>query len=1306
VTKRIAIIAALAAIIVAGLPQGAGAAARTPPTTPPPPPGKSFAKPPAFGRATHKTVPSRLPSPIHPVLRPQAVAPPSTPFGGLWTPLGPAPIFDEKYCCPIRDDYGNTSGRITSIAVSPINPAVAYAGSAGGGVWKTSDSGANWTPLTDASSSLAIGALAVDATGQVIFAGTGEDNRSDSQSGVGILRSTDGGATWSQTLGGAFFNGKHIGGLAVDRTTSGATMRVFAATDAGLFESNDEGATWTRVTSYLAQVRAFQGLPGPSGEVFQIIQDPTIPTTFWLVAGDFCNTEWGDILISLDVGITWTRVTPPGLTISATRIGLGVGPSGTAYMAAADCTYRSLWDMEKTVNGGASWTQISASTPGLIDYFNLGAGQGDYDNVVAVDPTDGNRAVFGGVTMLATSDGGAHFTDIGKAYLGASIHPDYHAVGFTAANSFYVGNDGGMWRTANLGTTWTDLNATLNTIQFWQGNALDTTHLLGGAQDNGTSGHLPGAGPLPGWQAYSGADGGFTAIDPTSGSTVYTEYQFGTILKGSSTLTGSATSPYDSFVEAGPCRPSVLPSDPACFDFVDFVAPFVMDPSNPLRLLAGTYRLYLTTDAGGSGATAGGSSHWTVISPDLTTGYANFTNRQDVLSALNVGPAGVTGPVMTGSALGAVYMSTNAAGTIPSTTTWVNITGNLPQPTANPVLNTFNEPNEWITGVTFNPANPAEAWVTIGGINVGHVWHTMNAGSTATIWTDISSGSLPAALGSNVGADAIVLDPNDPSTIYVGTDGIDHSAWVCTSCGGANADGRWMLLGSGLPAVKISALTLTRDGKNLIAWTHGRGAWSLARPALTTFYFAEGYTGSGFTESLSLLTPNVTGTASIDYYLEGGAHLSGTATVFAGKVTVVDVNSAVGPNHEVSAKVTLPGPGVAERTIHFNIPGQWHGSTDTVGVTAPSTEWNFAEGSTLTNGGPLIFSEFLTLQNPNASAVPVTLNYFTDSGLTPVKGLTLAANSRTTVEVFHGDTTNVSSCVANGTMASCGVGPGIGGVSVQVKSSTLPIIAERPFYVNGYDFGDGVIRDGHNAFGATAAGSTWNFAEGTTLRGFKEYLTLQNPGSAVATVNLNYFTDAGAHPVKTLAVNPHSRVTVEVFHGDSTTNQGSCVPNGAGANCGVGPNVGGVSVQVASNQPIVAERPMYMVLDFGTSPVAGAHVVVGATGLGQLFGFAAGSTVAGENDYLTIQNPGATDAHVVVTYYPDGSPIVRSFTVPARTRHTVEVFKAAEGPGPGFGHLGIVVASDQPVLVEKPTYNSTPGAYGATDTLGYGPSAF
>lgn len=459
-----------------------------------------------------------------------------------------------------------------------------------------------------------------------------------------------------------------------------------------------------------------------------------------------------------------------------------------------------------------------------------------------------------------------------------------------------------------------------------------------------------------------------------------------------------------------------------------------------------------------------------------------------------------------------------------------------------------------------------------------------------------------------------------------------------------------------------------------------------------TYYFAEGYTGPGFTETLALFMPGRSGTAMLDYVTAAGTHVSHSQPLTQGKVTLVDVNQQVGPNQEVSVKVSLPGPGVVERLLHFDT-GTWHGSTDVVGATAPASEWDFAEGSTLD-----AFSEFLTLQNANGGAVPVTLNYFDEGGALIVKTLTLPASSRTTVEVFNGTKANVSDCVPNGPGANCGVGRQMQGVSVQVKAGA-PIVAERPFYVNGYDFGDGVIRDGHDAFGATSPDQGWYFAEGTTLPGFKEYLTLQNPGAPDATATLTYFTNNGQTPTKTVLLKANSRTTVEVFKGD-LGNVTNCVANGSGANCGVGPNVQGVSLQVRADKPIIAERPMYMVHDFGSGLVAGAHVVVGATVPGRLLGFAAASTTAGENDYLTIQNPGTSAANIAATYFSSSGQIVRDLQVPPGTRTTVEVFNSTEGAGSGFDQLGIVIASDQPVLVEKPTYSSNPPSYGATDAIG------
>ena len=453
-------------------------------------------------------------------------------------------------------------------------------------------------------------------------------------------------------------------------------------------------------------------------------------------------------------------------------------------------------------------------------------------------------------------------------------------------------------------------------------------------------------------------------------------------------------------------------------------------------------------------------------------------------------------------------------------------------------------------------------------------------------------------------------------------------------------------------------------------------------PSGTTFYFAEGFTGTGFTESLSLLTPSQNGTATIDYYTEQGHQPTVNVNLTAGRVLVENVNADVGADHQVSARVVLSVPGVVERVMHFN-NGTWLGSTDQVGTPSPAQEWDFAEGSTLS-----AFNEYLSLQNPNASSVTVDLHYYTDQNAQPNKALTIPANSRVTVAVYAGDLGNNGNCQA---LTTCGIGRGTVGVSVQVRSRTLPIVAERPMYVMNYSFGSGPIRDGHVAFGANAGGTQWYFAEGTTLSGFNEYLTIQNPVGSTAHVNLRYIDDSGVVN-RSVNVGPRSRSTVLVFdagHG------------------GVGTGFVGVSVQVTSDVPVVVERPMYMVRDFGTGIVAGAHDVVGATAFARLFGFAALSTLAGENDYLTIQNPNSAPANLLLTYYESaGPPIVRAIVVPANTRHTVLVFNSAEGVGPGVSPLGLVITSDLGVMVEKPTYNSTTPSYGATDTQGVSPAAF
>ena len=822
------------------------------------------------------------------------------PVGGSWTSLGPQPIAAETNLCTSPPNYaicavyGKASGRITSLVVNPTNKAIIYAGAAGGGVWRSSDSGTTWTALTDTQPTLAIGALAIDPTGQIIYAGTGEANGStDSQGGQGILKSTDGGNTWT-LQGQSIFAGAHIGGMSVD---SSSPNHVFAATDIGLYVSNDGGSTWTSmVSAYVGKVGTFTNRPPPTGAVDDIVQAAYDPKTFWLTVSDFCNTEAGDIFQSTDGGLTFNNVDPPtATTIGFSRLAVGSGMTAV-YVAFADCN-DNLNQINK-LSGANGWVQISASAPGLTNYFNAGGGgQGSYDTVVAVDPTNSNQAVFGGVTLLATRDGGSTFTDIAKPYNHGFVHPDFHAVAFTGASTFYAGNDGGVYRTTDLGGTasaadWSNLNSNLGTVQFHGGSVFDTTHLLGGSQDNGSEGNFSGIASAA-WPAYLDGDGTSIAIDPTPGShTIYAAYDNLGIERGSS------ATPYTSFVEAMPCRLTSNNTDPACADPTSFVAPFSLDPANPQRIVAGTNRIWYSP----TGGVPAGPSGWTAISADLTSG-TRFNPKGDRLGVIGLGPTGVMGPVLTSSRYGVLSRSGNS-GAVPALTDWVAITGNLPAfpgftQSAGPTF--LAGPAGWVSGIAINPANPKEVWVTIGGVNVGHVWHTMDVSVGAgTSWTDISGAGATGV--PNQVVDTIALDPAT-GILYIGT---DTGVLACSSCGGVSASGNWAPLGTGLPNVQVSTLSITHDGATLVAWTYGRGAWSipmLASPLVVSplsLSFAAGGT-----------TPPAPQTFTITNQGTGSLNWSATATTNSGgtwlSVSPPAGSTAVGASTPVSVSVNPAG---------------------------------------------------------------------------------------------------------------------------------------------------------------------------------------------------------------------------------------------------------------------------------------------------------------------------------------------------------------------------------------------------------------
>ena len=722
---------------------------------------------------------------------------PASAVGGAWTELGPKPIAPATW-----------AGRVTSLALDPTGSGqVVYAGTAGGGVWKTTNGGSSWSTTTDNAAGLAIGAIAVSSNGTTVYAATGEANRcGDCVLGRGVLRSTDSGSTWT-LVGGAYLRNRVVYNIVV----SGANL--LAATRTGLLISTDGGNTWSTTPV--------------TGEVTALKLDPGTPGKVWAAKAS-CSTL-PTIYTSTDNGTTWGS--SASLSNMANRVALGVGSGGVAYAALTKCDGSGgLQQISKTVDGGTTFlvTFVPAPNPNcstttaLCDYYSYSTfgfgsgGQGWYDADAAVDPANSSHAVFGGLTVVATNDGGVTWNDIARAYTTGVVHPDQHAEVFGPGGLLYIGCDGGVWKSTDLGgfgtgtpgsaAHWTNLNATLPTTQFYHGTALDSTHMAGGLQDNGTVGlgtDFVGHAAPPSWNEVKGGDGFFAQI--FNGSTdILSEYPYGSMVR-SNYSTGTTIG------NAGPC---VVGGDSACSDTTSFSMPFMANPASPSFVYAATSRVFRST-TGGSG---GGDAAYPTSSPAVT--YNGSTSGQD--SVVSMAAAfGATTTLATGSFFGSVWVSNDAD----TAFTWHDATGNLPLLGFNCFSGSCYVNRGIAADVAINPANVNEMWVASGGIGAtnGGVWHTTNANATLPNWTQIN-GSGGTAVDTTYFGGSILVDPNNPATIYLGT---EHGVMVCTTCGGLSPSPSWSIMGTNLPGAWVTHLSLTADSATLVAWTHGRGAWSI-----------------------------------------------------------------------------------------------------------------------------------------------------------------------------------------------------------------------------------------------------------------------------------------------------------------------------------------------------------------------------------------------------------------------------------------------------------------------------------------------
>jgi hypothetical protein len=434
-------------------------------------------------------------------------------------------------------------------------------------------------------------------------------------------------------------------------------------------------------------------------------------------------------------------------------------------------------------------------------------------------------------------------------------------------------------------------------------------------------------------------------------------------------------------------------------------------------------------------------------------------------------------------------------------------------------------------------------------------------------------------------------------------------------------------------------------------------------------YLAEGYTGVGFNQYILLMNPNdYQITVQIRYILASGLSVVKVINIAPKSRTTVPVNSTI-DGQDVSTSIISNQPGlIAERALYFNYNGVWAGGHNVMGTDNPQTEWYFAEGCTRPG-----FNTWLCLQNPGDTAANVTLDYYCGDGANVSKQVRVGARSRYTVAV-HNDGEGIGTHNSEH-----------GDVSIKV-SSDQPIVAERPIYFNY----NGVWPGGHNVMGASSPETEWYFAEGCTRPGFHTWLCLQNPGNQVAKVTLDYLCGDGANVSKQVTVKPKSRATVAV-HQDA---QG----------IGVHDNPhGDVAIKIGSDQPIVAERPMYFNYS-GAWP--GGHNVVGSPVPQTGWFFAEGCTRPAFQTWLCLQNPGDTAAKVTLDYLcGDGANVRKQLTVAPRSRATVAVHQDAWGIGThdnAHGDVSINVSSNQPIVAERPVYFIYNGYIpGGHNTLGY-----
>lgn len=683
------------------------------------------------------------------------------------------------------------SGRITTIDVVHNKPDTWYVGAASGGVWKTDNAGANWTPLFDEQPLLNIGSLAIQQSNpNIVWVGTGEGNpRNSLNLGEGIYKSLDGGKTWKRM---GLEKTRNIHRIIIDPSNAAT---VYAAAignpyaehpERGVYKTTDGGETWNRILHVNDTTGAAE-----------LVMDPSNPNKLIAAMWQHRRTPWSfksggkgsGLYITIDGGRAWKKLDQ--------KDGLPAGELGRIGLAfARSMPSRVYAKVEATKNGfyasndgGATWTLVNSKPDEITD-------RPFYYQEIYVDPANENRIYDIHSTVTYSEDGGHSFKTM-LPYSG--IHPDHHAwwIHPTDPNFIIEGNDGGIGISRDRGRTWV-FDEKLPVGQFYHINVDNQVpyNVMGGMQDNG-SWHGPAYTWISGgirnyyWQNVGGGDGFDVVPDPQDPTWVYSMSQMG-YLGRYNYQTGE-----DWFIKP----PALDTVTKLRFNWNSAIA---VDPLDSGTVYFASQFLYRSTNKGAS---------WETISPDLSTNNPeqqkqdenggltlDVTGAENYNTILTIAPSyKEKGVIWVGTDDGNVQLTRDGG------KTWTNFRGRIP---GLPV-------GAWIPQIRASRYNAGEALVVANDYRRGDfrpfVFRTTDYGRT---WTRLADEKKVKGY-----ALTVLQDPVEPNLFFLGT---EHGLWVSLD-GGAGFE-QWK---HGYPSVSTYDLAMQEREADLAIATFGRSLWVL-----------------------------------------------------------------------------------------------------------------------------------------------------------------------------------------------------------------------------------------------------------------------------------------------------------------------------------------------------------------------------------------------------------------------------------------------------------------------------------------------